>query len=62
MTLTGTLTVDGAGTTLTEESTVDIRAADGAVVATFPFVASFARLTADTPPDTGTPAAGTPTT
>jgi hypothetical protein len=60
VTLTGTLKVDEAGTILTEESTVDIRAADDTVVANFPFVANFTRLTADVPPDTGTPEA-TPT-
>lgn len=59
-TLTGTLTLSKAGTTLMEASTVDLRAADDTVAANFPSVATFTRLTADAPPATGTPEA-TPT-
>ena len=56
LTLFGTLTVDEAGTTVTEESTVDIRAADGAAVASFPFTTTFARVPVEAPPAAGTPA------
>ena len=61
VTVRGVWTVDEAGTTLAEESTIDIRAADGTVVANFPITATFERMTADAPPLVGTPEA-TPTT
>ena len=61
VTVRGVLTVDEAGTTLAEESTVDIRAADGTVVANFPVTGTFDRMTADALPPVGTPEA-TPTT
>lgn len=55
VTVAGSLTVDEAGTTLTEETTVEIRAADDAVVASFPFTTTFARVPAEAPPAAGTP-------
>ena len=55
VTLTGSLTVDSAGTALTEDSTVDIRAADDSVVANFPYKTTFARVPVDAPPAAGTP-------
>ena len=60
VTVFGSLTVDEAGATVTEESTVDVRAADDTVVANFPFTTTFARVPVEAPPATGTPAAGTP--
>ena len=62
VTVSGSLTVDEAGTTVTEESTIDIRTPDDAVVATFPFTTTFVRVPVEAPPATGTPAAGTPVT
>ena len=62
VTVSGSLTVDEAGTTVTEESTVDIRTPDDAVVATIPFTTTFVRVPVEAPPATGTPAAGTPVT
>ena len=59
VTVSGSLTVDEAGTTVTEESTVDIRTRDDAVVATIPFTTTFVRVPVEAPPATGTPAAGT---
>ena len=61
-TVSGSLTVDDAGTTVTEESTIDIRTPDDAVVATFPFPTTFVRGPVEGPPATGTPEAGTPVT
>ena len=60
VTVSGSLTVDEAGTTVTEESTIDIRTPDDAVVATFPFTTTFVRVPVEAPPATGTPEAGTP--
>ena len=62
VTVSGSLTVDDAGTTVTEESTVDVRAADGAAVANFPFTTTFVRVPVEAPPAPGTPVAGTPVT
>ena len=62
VTVSGSLTVDGVGTTVTEESTIDIRTADGTVVATFPFTTTFVRVPVEAPPATGPPEAGTPAT
>ena len=60
VTVSGVLTVDEAGTTLAEESTVDIRAADGTMVANIPVTGTFDRMTPDAPVPVGTPEA-TPT-
>jgi hypothetical protein len=61
-TITSSLTVDEAGTTMAEESIIDIRDADGAQVANFPATGTFTRMTLDAPPAMGTPEAGTPVT
>lgn len=57
VTITASLTVDEAGTTMAEESTVEIRAADDTVLANFPSTGTFTRMTAEAPPAMGTPEA-----
>jgi hypothetical protein len=49
VTVAGTLTVDDAGTTVTEESTVEIRTPDNVVVGTFPFATTFNRVQVEAP-------------
>jgi hypothetical protein len=60
VTVFGTLTVDDTGDTVTEASTIEISAADGTVVATFPYQSTFVRVPVAAPAMTGTPEAATP--